>query len=450
MIPSFKTLISSAILLAAAILTPACKSPSPQLDNSDTQDAVKPVVETPQSTEESPQPTEESAVIPEETPAPDPVQPDPTPISPEEKILNDAIAQAQTLRENQDFNGALRLLLETEYKQGSSQKLDEAYLDIFYAHPQINAAPKLLIPDKDVTTIKRIGGGSSLVYKLLNGKDIIAAFKPFQKRFQSNYRAEIAAYRLCYRIKCGFEVPTNLPVYFDFQQFSGLYARLATNPPEEFKEIIPTKLPNGQYQVDGTFKDWIPDFADFPIEFKDIWMPWVNPGTTRADLEVPTSGLIPIYTKRHKGGNHFSRKLAPHLENLTKYDLARQISNLIVFDFLINNWDRFSGSPTLYGVNCQMSHGRFMSIDNGAAFPKTPNVKPDKHLHEISRFSRTTYHAILALADDRDRVNALLFPDPTKVELERLDTFWKQRDRFLAYVQECIKKNGEEETFFFE
>ena len=365
------------------------------------------------------------------------------------KSPDDAIQEADGRIEAEDFDGALQILIEAEYHFGHSSEISAAYSRAYDAHPLLNAEPKLLEIDKDVTGIKRIGGGSSLVYKLTKNKETIAAFKPFQKRFQSNYRAEIAAYRLCPLIKCGFDIPMNLPVYFDYQTFSGLYARNPANPKEEFNEIIPTKI-EGTHRVEGTFKAWIPDYADYPIEFKNIWEPWLNPGTSKADLSAPLSDILPVIAKRHKGGDKFAQKLAPHLENTTKYDLARQISNMLVFDFLINNWDRFSGSPTLFGVNCQIVKGRFMSIDNGAGFPKTPNTKPDKHLHEITRFSRTTYQAIVDLEKDKDKVENILFPNPSDVERDRLATFWNQRKLFLDYVKKCIEKNGEAETFFFE
>ena len=360
------------------------------------------------------------------------------------------IADAKDLAEQQKWDDALRILLDAQYQNPDSTALRDEYQNVLDKHPLLHAEPKLLTVDQDVTHIKRIGGGSSLVYKLLKNKEVIAAFKPFQKRFQSNYRSEIAAYRLCPLIRCGFDIPTNVPVYFDFKAFSGLYARLSSNPKEEFAEIIPTRLPDGSFRVDGTYKDWIPDFADFPIEFTNIWHPWLNPGLSRNDLNSPASDIIPVIAKRHKLGNKFADKLSPHIEGITQYQLARQISNLIVLDFLINNWDRFSGAPTLYGVNCQIANGRFMSIDNGAGFPKTPSPKPDKHLHEITRFSRITYDAIKSLENDKDKVNDYLFPNPSDMERERLETFWKQRQLYLNYVQQCIEQNGEAETFFFE
>ena len=340
---------------------------------------------------------------------------------------------------------ALRFLEMYERRFGASGAV---YSRTLARHPWLHAAPRTLTVGVDVDGLKKLGGGSTLVYRLIKDKTTIAAYKPFQKRFQSNYRSEIAAYRLCPVMKCGFDVPVNLPVVFEFQEFSRLYARNASNPKAEFTEIIPTLNGDGSHRVDGTFKQWIPEYADFPIELKSLWRAWLNPGTTREDLQRPASEIVPEVAKKHELGARFADKLAPHLENLTKYELARQISNLIVFDFLVNNWDRFSGVPKLYGINCQIVHGRLMSIDNGAAFAKTPNSKPRQHLEQIQRFSRLTYDAIRAF--DKESLTKALFPSPSPMELEKIDTFWALRDAYLNYVEQCIEKNGEDETFFFE
>ncbi|MBQ9815961.1 MAG: hypothetical protein IJM59_00620 [Proteobacteria bacterium] len=398
----------------------------------------KPAAEPEKPAAEPEKPAAEPAPEPANAPQPAEVKEDP----------GQVIESAQKLQQEGQYDEALRLLLNAQFKSGALQELENAYQEAIRNHPQLNAQPKQLIPGQDLTGMKRLGGGSSLVYKFTKDKQTIAAFKPFQKRFQSNYRSEIAAYRLCPVMKCAFDIPVNVPIYFDYKDFSSLYGRNAANPKEEFAEIIPTHLPGDIHRVEGTFKEWIPEFADFPIEFSFIWKPWLNPGTDKSELAKPVSDLLPQIAKKHKGGDKFAAKLAPHVQNLSQYDLARQISNLLVFDFLINNWDRFSGSPSLFGVNCQIAHGRFMSIDNGAGFAKTPNSKPEKHLHEITRFSRLTYTAISNF--QKEPLLNYLFPDATDFEKEKFETFWQQRQKYLDYVKKCINDNGEAETFFFE
>lgn len=343
---------------------------------------------------------------------------------------------------------ALRFIYAYETRFGSSSRTSALYENALARHPVLNAKPRYVKPDREISGMKRLGGGSTLVYKFYKDGKTVAAFKPLQSRYQSNYRSEIAAYRLCPVMKCGFDVPKNFHIYFDFKEFSGLYARNKANLPKEFKEILPTKTPDQAYRVDGTYKEWIPDYAAYPIEITSIWQPWLNPGTTREALQEPVEAALEGVKKRCPGCPPFTPKLDKHIQGVTKYDLARQISNLIVFDFLINNWDRFSGLKSLYGVNCQFANGRFMSIDNGASFSQTPNPKPKKNLHRIQRFSKLTYDAILAF--DKGKLLEYLFQEPTVFERQKFETFWNQRQAYLDYVQSCIEKNGESETFFFE
>lgn len=359
-----------------------------------------------------------------------------------------ALAEVERLCGESHYYEARQVLYHSMLVYGSSAELEKAYAFAIEHDPNLTAMPVQMVVGEDLTALKKLGGGSSLVYKFLRDKETVAAFKPFQKRYQSNYRAEVAAYRLCPMIKCGFDVPVNIPVFFDFDDFSRLYARNSKNPQKEFKEIIPTRRSDGSYVVEGTRKDWVPEFADFPIEFSDIWVPWLNPGVSKETLKAEATSLLPEFEKRHAQGKKLVSKLEPHLQGLNLYALARQISNLIVFDFLINNWDRFSGSDKLYGVNCQISHGRFMSIDNGASFSPSAKDKPEKHLHEISRFSRLTYEAIKHL-EDRD-MYAYLFPNPSQFERAKFEMFQAQCKKYLEYVEACIAKNGEAETFFFE
>ncbi|MBQ9244411.1 MAG: hypothetical protein IJ165_14535 [Proteobacteria bacterium] len=359
-----------------------------------------------------------------------------------------ALTEAERLCSEKRFAEARRSLYHAMLVYGSSDALEKAYAFAIEHDPDLTAMPVQMTVGEDLTQLRKLGGGSSLVYKFLKDKETVAAFKPFQKRYQSNYRAEIAAYRLCPVMKCGFDVPVNLPVYFDFDDFSRLYARNSKNPQKEFKEIIPTRRSDGSYIVEGTRKSWIPDFADFPIEFSDIWKPWLNPGVTKEALKAEAVSLLPEFEKRHASGKKLVSKLEPHLKGLNLYALGRQISNLIVFDFLINNWDRFSGSEKLYGVNCQISHGRFMSIDNGASFSPSAKEKPERHLHEISRFSRLTYEAIKRFGEWD--MYAYLFPNPSQFERAKFEMFQAQCQKFLEYVESCIARNGEAETFFFE
>src|SRR5699024_2151792 len=110
-------------------------------------------------------------------------------------------------------------------------------------------------------------------------------------------------------------------------------------------------------------------------------------------------------------------------------DIARGLSGVLTFDYLMQNWDRFSSTEKYYGVNNQFADGVFVSIDNGAAFYAEPITGVDPRFELTSRFSRSMVTAVRAL--DPAVVNEVLFPDPGFVERRRLRLFWKQRDKML-------------------
>lgn len=313
---------------------------------------------------------------------------------------------------------------------------------------------RTLQPDVDLDAIKYLGGGSTIVLRFLKDKTTIAAFKPRQTRLQSDPRAEIAAWRLCPLVRCGFDVPYNEPVRLEWKAFDGLYARLSSEKQRayrdaNFSDLKATRDEAGVSWVEGTMKAWVPDFTEYPIEISQIWRPWMQQSNP---LEPMMEGLavdaIDPIRKLHPSGDRLVKELRRHMGSMPRRELARQLSNLIAYDFLINNWDRFSGAKEFWGVNCQFAHGRFVSIDNGASFSRTPNEKVERQLERVQRFSRQFVAAVRAL--DHDTTLARLFPDASDYERERFATFWSQRERLLAHIDALIAEHGEEAVLAFE
>ena len=89
-----------------------------------------------------------------------------------------------------------------------------------------------------------------------------------------------------------------------------------------------------------------------------------------------------------------------------------------------------------------------MSIDNGAAFPKTANPKPKARLMKIQRFSKLSIDSIRKL--EHDKTLNRLFPNPSNFEKERFETFWRQRGELLNYVDGLIATHGAEKVYFFD
>ena len=310
--------------------------------------------------------------------------------------------------------------------------------------------PRFLPPVVDLTeemcdTIDALGGGSTLTFKMkLNGESI-AAFKPEQMRRQSNYRSEIAAWRLCELLECDFAIPWNRPIRIEHAVFDKLYSRSksAKNRQyrKEMKDIIWKKV-DGKTYVYGTMKDWVPNFTRFPIEYTSFWKPWLSQSPYIPEYKPLADALAPL--KHNKNTQKLHPVILAQSQGLTVKNLAAQVSDVLVFDYLIGNWDRFSGVGSWWGVNCQYKNGHIVSIDNGAAFPKYSNDKVYDRFMMTERFSARFIKNLRDL--DKDATFNMLFPEPSKHETACFEQFWKQRESVLSRVDALSEKYGAEKV----
>ena len=189
----------------------------------------------------------------------------------------------------------------------------------------------------------------------------------------------------------------------------------------------------------------MPDFTRFPIEYKVFWQPWVSQSHYIQSFKPLNEALAPLSRNTHTA--KLLGSLLDQSPNLTTEQLAAQVSEVLVFDFLIGNWDRFSGVPDWWGVNCQYKDNQIVSIDNGAAFPAYSNDKVYERFMLVERFSE---HFIEALRNlDKEQTFKMLFPSPSKHETESFEQFWRQRNQVLNRVDTLSEKYGVEHVLSF-
>ncbi|MBQ9395196.1 MAG: hypothetical protein IJU23_06710 [Proteobacteria bacterium] len=322
--------------------------------------------------------------------------------------------------------------------------LSQMRLDILKSNPRF-LSPVTDLSEEMCDTIDPLGGGSTLTFKMkLNGENI-GAFKPDQTRRQSNYRSEIAAWRLCELLECDFSIPWNRPIRIEHAVFEKLYSRSKSTKSREYrkemKDIIWEKS-DGKTYVYGTMKDWVPNFTRFPIEYTSFWLPWLSQSPYIPEYKPLGEALNPL--KHNKNTQKLLPEIMAQSKGLTVKNLAAQVSDILVFDYLVGNWDRFSGVGSWWGVNCQYKDGHIVSIDNGAAFPKFGNDKVYQRFMMTERFSARFIKNLREL--DKDATFQMLFPEPTKHETASFEQFWKQRASVLSRVDALSEKYGKEKV----
>jgi DNA-directed RNA polymerase subunit RPC12/RpoP len=304
----------------------------------------------------------------------------------------------------------------------------------------------------DVDALHALRGGRSIGFRVTRGGESLYSFKPAQTNW--SWRVEVAADVLCKIVVCHFEVPRNRPARISRSTFDALYRPSEETGEGDYHERFDRlewtedKGPDGETReyLYGTLEDWVPGFVRWPIEYTEVWEPWLDPESDPAVLEQTFEEAL--YGFEGRGNRSFYEKLLVERGEATTRSMARQLSSMLTLDFLVLNWDRFSEQYP--GVNTQFRDGRFVSIDNGAAFPprdyKLPRVQ--RHLSRVGRFSRSTIASIRAL--EPEVVEPVLFPDPSERDRKRLEVFWRQRRRLLERVDMLLSQYGPEVVYTFE
>jgi hypothetical protein len=260
-------------------------------------------------------------------------------------------------------------------------------------------------------------GHTSVVFKLRLEGGREAAWKPRSKRGANRYRGEIAAYRLGRALGIT-NVPPALPRAFPL---ADLRASLGDPSSGAGKLLADEAIANAQGEVRGAIIPWIVDlhFLDLEAEPKrSEWRRW-----------LAESGSVPQ-------------------EHAT---VARQISTMIVFDYLTGNWDRWSGG----NVGTDAGGETVLFIDNDGAFfdppPPAPLAKQRALLAEDARFSRSFIAALRALGPEATK--AAMGEDEPGVALlapRVLAGLEERRQSALLMVDAKIKTDGEDKVLCFE
>jgi hypothetical protein len=251
-------------------------------------------------------------------------------------------------------------------------------------------------------------GHTSVVFKLGLEGGLPVAYKPRSTRGDHRYRGEIAAYRLARALSLE-NVPLALPRSFDFAPLQA-----AVGSEKIFAEVV--KEPDET--VRGALMPWIKGLEFIPLESAE-WMP-------KWKAWLGADGAIPADQR----------------------DLAAQISDLLAFDLVTGNWDRWSGG----NIAIDRARGLLLYVDNDGAFfdpvPVKEMKRPAALFEGVDRFSRRFVAALrtvdVATAVGEERPGEPLLSPRLVAQCDA------RRKRVLAVVDAKIAKRGEASVLAFE
>jgi hypothetical protein len=258
-------------------------------------------------------------------------------------------------------------------------------------------------------------GGSSLSFRVDFADGSRAAWKPMQTNMQSVPRKEVAAYRLN-RLLGLHAVPPAAPRAVTREElFDHLHPETLVALPRIKAETV--FGPDGR--TIGTASYWIPIIKDSGFDTPE--------GRKQTQAWLTQGQPIPV----------------------EQASMAAQVSNLIVFDFLTSNPDRYSGG------NMKMSPDgkQLFFMDNTMSFYVDGNgyERNREVLFKTQRFSRSLYEALdkitisnmqRALAEELGTPYEILTPAEIAAVVSR-------RGVVQRYIASLIAQHGERNVLVF-
>ncbi len=328
------------------------------------------------------------------------------------------------------------------------EPLPASQLNVAIAPPVIESvygAPdaELLAPigAAPVIKMKTNHGGTSLSLRLDFANGSRAAFKPEQTWFQSDPRREIAAFRMDRLLGIGhvppakeIEVTVEEVLAAGDQGFRGYYAKRLDE-----EAIIHY---SGGARLRGVASWWVPEIKLAAIASPARRVPEGGAGErpikhNRIDLKEGKE----IWTAQMQIGANMDPELRPFLA---------QLSACILFDLLIDNSDRWSGSNTSMSPDGKT----LFFMDNTMSFSKAQfgheiNVLA---MRRIQIYPRGLVDKMRALTSE-DIERAMVMPPESKLapllKPVEIKAILARRDHMMKWIDGLIARHGEQAVLGF-
>jgi hypothetical protein len=264
----------------------------------------------------------------------------------------------------------------------------------------------------EIEKVSKGSGGRSLAFKLKFPGGIAGYFKP-EQTFGANWYSEVVSYHLDRELGLGRVAPAI------GRRIAWKLLAPAAGKDERLGEVVIRKG-----HVRGSVVYWLEDPLT-PVELPAGWESWLRLDT-RHEVS-PFQDLARYRRARQRGAVAVA---APPIDPRR----AGELSDLVVFDYLIGNLDRWSRDLT--NVRTMGPERRLIFLDNANGFEvrQKPSYVLAQRLKAVQRFRKTTIKAVRAL--DRDELVARMSSDPLAPLLNdaQLDQLEERRSRLLEHV----------------
>jgi hypothetical protein len=270
-----------------------------------------------------------------------------------------------------------------------------------------------------IAEVKFNRGGSSISLRIDFDNGARAAFKPDQTNLQTVPRKEVAAYRVARLLGLGQVAPAIGRRF----AIDDIRAHLAPESASQWPRFV-AEVPGEGGFVDGELSFWIPSIENakiggLTIDSTDGILTWKRLLTV--GNPIPESDLV----------------------------LAAQLSDMVLFDYLINNSDRWSGNNT----KMSSDGATLYFMDNALSFghDRRGHSRVRIYFERSQKFSRRLVDRLRALdeASLREAVSWDVEPFPFLLDDGDIAALFARREALLAALDRLIAQHGEDAVLVF-
>lgn len=298
-------------------------------------------------------------------------------------------------------------------------------------------APRIsALRNSAIAKVEKGKGGRSLAFRITLEDGVKGYFKPKQTFSAAHWYSEVAAYYLDRELGLGRVPPTT------GRRFRWDALKAAARKDDRVTEL--------GIDEDGTIKGafiwWVPDPLK-RLRMGRNWERWVRVQRTLPITPYQRPVDYRADLNRRPGVREASDPNRPLAKIPDIETRPAELSDLILFDYLTQNVDRWGGDFT--NVRTRGAGGPLVYLDNGAGFwlGEQRLGLMEARLEALQRFRRSTIEAIRAL--DVDAFARRLASDPLAPVLneKQLDGLRQRRQAVLDHVEGLVARFGEAAVF---